>query len=152
MMRMLRGRTGCALGAVLLMVCSLPQADAACTDSPAPGVDWSKCQKGRLIMRGADLSSGRFAGTDFGRSDLSDAKLVGADLERASIDNARLIGADLSRAKLVKINGYRANLSQAKLVGADLTKAELQRANLSKADLTGANPEIFIRHIWHHNQ
>jgi uncharacterized protein YjbI with pentapeptide repeats len=143
MRRLARARARAAvcgtLGVVVLLAFAAPLARAACTDSPRAGVDWSKCQKGRLIMRGAELSSGSFKGTDFGRSDLSGAKLVGADLERAALDNARLVGADLSRAKLVKVNGYRANLSEARLVGADLTKAELQRANLSKADLTGAN-------------
>jgi len=132
MMRILRSCGGAVFGAFVLLASWLPAAQAACTDSPGAGVDWSKCQKGRLIMRGTNLSSGRFVGTDFGRSDLSGAMLVGADLERASLDNARLSGADLSRAKLVKVNGYRANLGEAKLVGADLTKAELQRANLSK--------------------
>ncbi len=96
--------------AVVSVAFAAPVAQAACADAPGPGVDWSKCQKARLILRDANLSNGRLARTDFGRSDLSGAKLVAADLERASLDNARLVGADLSRAKLVKVNAYRANL------------------------------------------
>jgi len=129
----------CLVAGLVAWGLALPSAQAACTDAPGPGVDWSKCQKRRLILRDADLSNARLAGSDLGRSDFSGAKLVAADLERASLDNARLVGADLSRAKMVKVNAYRANLSGTKLAGADLTKAEMQRANLAKAELSGAN-------------
>jgi uncharacterized protein YjbI with pentapeptide repeats len=139
MMRTVRRHAKRMLCAAMLAALGVPVAQAACSDAPGPRVDWTQCQKGRLILRGANLENARLASTDLGRSDLSGAKLAAADLERAAIDSARLIGADLSRAKMIKVNGYRANLSEAKLAGADLTKAEMQRANLTKADLTGAN-------------
>ena len=112
---------------------------AACADPPKPGVDWTKCEKRRLILRDSDLVKGRFAGTDFGRSDLFGAKLVDADLTDASIDHAGLRTADLSRAKLTGVNGYRADFTGARLVGADLGKAEMARAILRWTDLTDAN-------------
>ena len=98
MMRWVRRHAKHALCAVLLAGFVIPAAQAACTDSPGPGVDWTKCQKRRLILRGANLENARLDSTDLGRSDLSAAKLIAANLERAAIDSARLIGADLSRA------------------------------------------------------
>src|SRR3546814_3079023 len=59
-------------------------AAAACGDRPAAGVDWSKCEKRRLVLRGQDLSDGKFLRTDFGRSDLAGAKFSGADLTERS--------------------------------------------------------------------
>ena len=112
---------------------------AKCTDSPEPGVDWSKCDKRLLILSNQNLSKGLLAGTDFSRSDLSGATLVDVAANGAIFDYARLHGADLSRAKLIKMTAYRADFSGATLVGANLHKAELARANFAKADLSGAN-------------
>ena len=126
--------------AVLCGFAIAPQvANAACADAPRSGVDWTKCEKRRLILRDSDLVKGRFAGADFGRSDLFGARLVEADLTDASIDHAGLRTADLSRAKMSGVNGYRADFTGAKLVGADLGKAEMARAILRWADLSDAN-------------
>jgi len=126
---------------VALLVCAFASAavQAACADAPKAAVDWTGCEKHRLILRKAELQGARMAGADLNGTDLEQAKLVGADLSRASVDRVRLEGADLSRAKMVQLSGYRANFSKAKLVGADLTKAELARSNLAGADLSGAN-------------
>ncbi|MGF1593892.1 MAG: pentapeptide repeat-containing protein [Kiloniellaceae bacterium] len=113
-------------------------AAAACSDRPAAGVDWSKCEKRRLILRDRDLSNGVFQRTDFGRSDLAGVKLVGADLTEAGLEHARLAGADLSGAILTKANGDRANFTGAILKGADLGKAEMSRTDFTGADFTGA--------------
>jgi len=112
---------------------------AECKDSSGPGVDWRKCDKRLLILSNQDMSKGRLARTDFGRSDLSGANLMDVAASGATFDYARLHGADLSRAKLVKVIAYRADFSRAKLVGADLGKAELPRTNFTEANLTGAN-------------
>lgn len=127
--------------AALLLACLLggvAGAWAGCGDPPGAGVDWTECEKHRLVLRGADLSGARLAGVDFDATDLQGAKLAGADLTHGSVDRARLSKADLSRGKLVQLNGYRANFSGANLTGADLTKAELFRANLSAANLSRA--------------
>src|SRR3546814_6688493 len=65
-------------------------AAAACGDRPAAGVDWSKCEKRRLVLRGQDLSDGKFLRTDFGRSDLAGAQFSGADFTVAAFEYARL--------------------------------------------------------------
>lgn len=114
-------------------------AQAGCGDAPAAGVDWSKCEKRRLILRGRDLSKGVFQRTDFGRTDLADANLAGADLSEAIFERARLAGADLSGALLTKADGDRADFSKAILKGADLSKVEMSRTDFTGADLTGAN-------------
>src|SRR5262245_57004025 len=77
-------------------------AAAACNEEPAPGVDWSECQKTRLMFGSADLSNGEFVETVFSATDLSKANLAGANLTLADLSNASLAGADLSGATLEK--------------------------------------------------
>jgi uncharacterized protein YjbI with pentapeptide repeats len=125
--------------ALLLPILAATPATAACSDRPAAGVDWSKCEKRRLILRGQDLSNGVFLRTDFGRSDLADANFAGADLTEANFEHARLAGADLSGALLAKAHGDRTDFTDAVLKGADLGKAEMARADFTGADFTGAN-------------
>jgi uncharacterized protein YjbI with pentapeptide repeats len=137
--RDLRQRLWCGPAALVVTLLGAGPAWAGCNDAPAPGVDWTQCEKPRLLLRAANLTGAQLAGADFNGTDLQNAKLVGADLTHASVDRARLSGADLSRAKLVQLNAYRANMSGAVLVGADLTKAEMARVNLSGADLSRAN-------------
>jgi uncharacterized protein YjbI with pentapeptide repeats len=129
---------GLALAALSPLVTAAPAA-AACGDRPAAGVDWSKCEKRRLMLRGQDLSEGKFLRTDFGRSDLADVSLAGADLTEANFEHARLAGADLSGAVLTKTSGDRADFTKAVLKGADMSKAEMSRTDFTGADFTGAN-------------
>ena len=42
---------------------------AACTDEPRAGVDWSACEKHRLILRKADLQGAHIDGADLNGSD-----------------------------------------------------------------------------------
>lgn len=132
-----------ALGQMLAFLCvvwgAAGTAWAACSDPPNAGVDWSACEKVRLVLRGANLAGARLAGADLNGTDLQGANLSGADLTHASVDRARLSGADLSRTKLVQLNGYRANMTGAIMVDANLTKAEMSRANLASVDLTRAD-------------
>ena len=93
---------------------------AGCSDPPGAKVDWSKCQKNRLILRNADLSEARFHRTNLSASDLMEANLAGAWRE----------GANRMRARL-----REANLSGADLVGARLVRAILRDANLDGARL-----------------
>lgn len=125
--------------AAVLFACLFGHAAwAGCSDSPGAGVDWTECEKNRLVMRGVDLTGGRLAGAAFDGTDLQGAKMSGVDLTHGSMDRTRLSGADLSRSKLLQLNAYRGNFSKANLTGADLTKAELFRANLSSANLSRA--------------
>jgi hypothetical protein len=82
-----------------------------------------------LSLRGRDLQSGHFAGTDFRKADLSRANLANADLRDARLDEARLREADLSRADLYGVSLRGADLSGATLEGArNLTQAQLEQA------------------------
>src|SRR3546814_6962294 len=74
---------GLAAAVLSPMLMATPAA-AGCGDGPAAGVDWSKCEKWRLVLRGRDLSNGTFLRTDFSRSDLADARPRGADPDRKS--------------------------------------------------------------------
>jgi uncharacterized protein YjbI with pentapeptide repeats len=125
--------------APLCLLLPVGPAVAGCNDGPSAGVDWSKCEKRRLILRGRDLSKGNFTRTDFARSDLADAKLAGADLTEANFEHARLAGADLTGAVLTKASGDRADFSKAVLKWADMSKAEMSRTDFTGADFTGTN-------------
>ena len=120
----------------LMLVFGAPVAQAACKDRPSPGVDWTKCDKERKILRKQDLSGAVLKWTDFSGSDLSEATLIEAVLIGANFSRARLRRANLEHADLSKARGDRTDFEAANLAGAVLSKAELPRANLSRADLT----------------
>lgn len=130
-----------ALAPVALVLLAAAPAAATCNERPAVGVDWSKCEKRRLMLRGQDLSDGTFVRTDFSRSDLAEAKLAGADLTEANFEHARLAGADLSGAVLAKAHGDRADFTGALLRNSDMSKAEMARTDFTGADFTGAKLE-----------
>ena len=129
------------LAAALLGVLLLPTppAEAACTDSPKPGVDWSRCDKAKKRLAGAELSGGQFIDTDFSGSSLNGAELRGARMLRTNLLRATLNDADLSGADLSNALGSRARLIGANLTGAIMNKAEFSRADLSGANLSEAD-------------
>ena len=98
---------------------------AKCKDRPEPEVDWSKCEKERLILRGVNLSGAVLEWTDLSMSDLTDAKLAGAVLVRANLAMARLRGANLEGADMTKVQGDRTDFEAANLTGVNLSKSEL---------------------------
>lgn len=112
---------------------------ASCTDKPEPGVDWSKCGKTKVIMRGQDLSGAKFENADLSASTLSEATLKGANLVRANLTRTSFREANLEGADLTKAFGQRTSFKGARLVGAVLSKAEILRADFAGADLTNAD-------------
>jgi hypothetical protein len=61
---------------------------AKCRDRPKPGVDWTRCEKERLILRAADLSGAILEHTDLSESDMTEAKLTGAKMVQANLARA----------------------------------------------------------------
>jgi len=111
---------------------------AACTDAPAPKVNWRRCLQDGQDLRQADLSNAVLNDASFGRSRMQQAKLTGAEAPEARFTSAELTGADLSGATLRGADFTRTRLVGAKLVRADLRRARFFRADLTDADLTGA--------------
>lgn len=133
-------RQGAIAAALLLFAPPIVSpALAECSDEPGPGVDWSECEKGRLMFGSADLSNGAFVQTFFTGTDLAKANLAGSDLSLAELSNARLAGADLAGAVLEKAVGARVDFSGANMAGANLTAAEFSRSNFQRANLVGAD-------------
>lgn len=116
---------------------ALPAA-AACTDPPAPGVNWQRCAFDGLDLRGADLKQARLRDGSFFRTDLSGADLSGINGYRAKFVNAVLREANLSGAKLSSADFTKADLTGASLAQADLRRSRFYSANLRNADLSGA--------------
>ena len=109
----MRGMVGLLPVLLLFLVVPHEVALAECSDKPKPGVDWSKCQKMRLVLRGQDLSEAQFERANLGSTDLMDATLVGAMMVNANLERARLKKANLQSADLTKVQGARANFEEA---------------------------------------
>lgn len=128
-----------ALAPCLLALAVLaPDAHAACTDTPAPSVQWRRC-----LLDGIDLSDDNVSGGDlrdasFKRADLSGANLANIQGRRAKFVSASMAGANMSGADLVQADFTNADLSGANLKGANLRGARLFQANLRGVDLTDA--------------
>jgi uncharacterized protein YjbI with pentapeptide repeats len=136
-------RAGARVGVLplflLFLIVSEGPAAAGCSDKPGPGVDWTKCQKMRLVLKGQDLSKSHMERVNLGSTDLMDANLAGAMMVYADLERARLKQANLEAADLTKVQGGRADFEEANLAGAVLTKAELARTNFTDAILTKAD-------------
>ncbi len=129
---------------VLAAVLGTGTAVAACTDPPAPKVNWQRCVFDGLRLTGVDLSGARLRDGSFFRSDLSGSDLSDINGFRAKFVSAVLRQVELDGAKLSEADFTKADLSDASLQGADLRRvrffdAVLRRADLSDARLTGAD-------------
>lgn len=105
-------------------------AGAACTDAPAPGVDWTGCAFSFSNLQDANVANSNLSGIDLSYAILFRANLSGTDLRGADLSDSFLIGANLSGADLTG-----ANLSDADLVGANLNNAVLVDTDLSRSDV-----------------
>lgn len=132
---------------------------AACTDPPAPQVNWQRCVLDGLEFQKVDLTGARLRDASFFRADLSkanlteiggyrtkfvnavlrDARLDGAELSAADFTKADLTGATLTEADLRRVRFFGAILRGADLTGARLTGADFTRANLSGATWVDGN-------------
>ena len=60
-------------------------AKPACSAAPAPGVDWTECDKKLIILSGNDLNGATLVCTDFTSTDLRDSNLMTANFEKATL-------------------------------------------------------------------
>ncbi len=134
------------MAAVLLAVLSLQlvgaeRAEAACTDPPAPGVNWQRCALDGLNLTELNLQDARVRASSFLRADLSDSDLSGVEGYQAKFVTVTANNVVFDEAKLFQADFTKADLEGASFRGADLRSARLYRANLRDADLTGAKLE-----------
>jgi len=136
-----------ALSSTLIVV---SPAGAACSDDPAPGVDWSNCpfQNYNATLLDSfpivDLSNADLSGIDLSYAvlfqvNLSGADLRGADLGDAALHGTNLAGADLSGADLSDADLVGANLNNAVLVDTDLSRSDVDFASISGASFVSAD-------------
>lgn len=116
-----------------------PALAADCSNTPAPGLDWSECSKGNLMLGGNDFQGANLSGADLSSTDLSNTNMSGANLEKANLVRAWFTGAKAQKANFARIEAYRSGFSNVSADGATFANAELQRANFSGAKLTGVD-------------
>jgi len=119
---------------------SLAQA-VHCNSPPSPGLDWSNCNKRKLMLERSNLEGATLISADFTSSDLRGTNLNSANLEKATLVRASLAGASVQRANFASVEAYRISFVGAFAERASFVRAGLQRADFSRARLTGANFE-----------
>jgi hypothetical protein len=74
---------------LMMILFAIPAAHAAvdCNAAPAPGVDWSGCDKTNQDFTNADLSGMILVGTDFSGSTFNNTNMSGSDLTNAVMHN-----------------------------------------------------------------
>jgi uncharacterized protein YjbI with pentapeptide repeats len=118
-----------------------PVLAADCGSTPSPGLDWSECSKGNLMLGGNNFQSANLSSADLSATDLSNTNMAGANLEKANLVRAWFTGAKAEKANFSRIEAYRSGFSNVSADGATFASAELQRANFSGAKLTGVDFE-----------
>ncbi len=120
-----------------------------CAAPPAPGVNWSGCNKQGASLAGQDMSGAMLKSSGLSGADFTRSRLDGSDLSYADLDQSQLAQASLRNSSLVGANLRKANLQGAQLSGANLAYAELEGARLDGAVLDNAR---FDNAIWVNGQ
>ena len=126
------------LAAAALVLSPSGPAYANCTDPPAPGVNWQRCNLDGLNLREVDLTGAKLIDGSFFRADLSGSDLTESDSYRAKFVSAKLAGVRFERARVFQADFSRADLTGASFAGADMRRSRFYQANLRGADLTDA--------------
>ena len=149
----LRGFSAVCLLAAGGLFLDAGQAQAACTDPPAPGVNWQRCSMDGLNLTEVDLEGARVRASSFLRADLTGSNFAGVEgfqskfitvkAHGVNFDGAALSQADFTKADLTGASFKEADLRNARLYrailkGADMTGARLEGADITRADLSGA--------------
>lgn len=124
------------IGAALAL--AAPGAQAACTDTPQPGVDWRRCLLDNRNFVDVDLAGATLRDGFFARSDLSQSDFSAVDARRAKFTDAVLVDTHWAGARLIGTDFTKSDLSGASFEGADLRRARFFRADLRGVDFTGA--------------
>jgi uncharacterized protein YjbI with pentapeptide repeats len=127
--------------ATLISSATGPVLAADCGSTPSPGLDWSECSKGNLMLGGNNFQGANLHSADLSATDLSNTNMAGANLEKANLVRAWFTGAKAEKANFSRIEAYRSGFSNVSADGATFASAELQRANFSGAKLTGVDFE-----------
>ena len=90
------------------------RSDAACTDTPQPGVDWRRCL----------LDNRNFVGVDLAGATLRDGFFARSDLTRVGLQRRSMHGAPSSPTAVLVDTRW----SGARLIGTDFTKSDLTGA------------------------
>ena len=130
-----------ALVAVAALGFAGPALAGDCGASPASGIDWSGCNKPRILLPSSTLDGANLSESDLNATDLSGSNLNGARFEKARMIRTSVAGATAQGTDFARIEAYRSNFSSIKANGANFSGAELQRAEFNDANLTGANFE-----------
>lgn len=136
--RQRRGRVAAAALVGMMLALAAPAAEAACTDTPQPGVDWRRCLLDNRQFVGVDLAGATLRDGFFARSDLTRADFSGADARRAKFTDSVLVETIWNGARLIGTDFTKSDLAGASFEGADLRRARFFRADLRGADFTGA--------------
>ena len=130
-----------ALLAVLIAVflCHIAMAEAACSECPRAGMDWTGSDKSHLHLQGKDLSAAVMSRANLIRSDFLDARRRDAVPSEAILSRTRFGSANLRGADLSQTHAFRDRFLDASLLGATLGKADLHQAEFGRANLQGAN-------------
>ena len=123
-----------------------------CNAAPAPGVNWSGCDKSTLSDDGLDLRNANLQGTifsgnimymwDLSGADMSGAQLDGGETLFSALRGANLSGATLDGRYIEYLDLSSADLQQASLAGAYLYFNTARDANLTEAVLDTASISI----------
>ncbi|WP_246787641.1 pentapeptide repeat-containing protein [Agrobacterium sp. AGB01] len=128
-----------ACGFLSVMTSAHFTAAADCRSDPAPGVDWSQCNKRLLMLGGSNFEGANLEGTDFTYTDLRESIVKSVNFTKAKLVRTSLANTDLAGATLNKIEAYRSDFTNVKADKVPFVNAEMQRADFTGAHLAGAD-------------
>lgn len=117
----------------------IAQANAACSDEPAQGVDWHDCRKRNLMLSGNDLKKANLENTNFTSTDMRDSEFDGANFRKSVLFRVAFDNSSAKKANFEKAAAYRVSFKKTVLTEAIFRKSEIQRVDFSGAQLTGAD-------------
>ncbi|MFV1982359.1 MAG: pentapeptide repeat-containing protein [Thiohalomonadales bacterium] len=116
---------------------------ANCSATPAPGVNWTHCQKVGLQLSNVDMSNSLISSAsltganllnvNFSNADFSYTELSISRLKNVDYSHAIMVGAILRNSDLINVNFSNSDLRYLNLTGSILKNTNFSEANLSNA-------------------